>query len=358
MNKERLAFYAYLTVTALGIGVVIFLFFKYLFVALLPFLISWAAAFFLRPAVRFVSKKTGIPKKAISVVLTMLCVFLSLGIVVLFCFFAVREAWEFFSSIANDDRVIDILAKITNPIGSVFGESELSSALTEHIGDALKDGISGLVTRLVNLLSDIVSMIPGVLFFILVTVISSVYFALDIDRINAWVKAILPGRISASLVRLKESAMKVSVKYIRSYLIIMGITFSVILVGLLILGVNNVILLSVIIAILDLLPIIGVGTVLVPWSIFELLLGNTGVGIGLIILLVLHELVRQFAEPRIIGKSIGVHPVISLLLLYVGYYALGFVGILFVPLLAVALNIFFDKREEDASEKNHSSEVS
>ena len=152
--------------------------------------------------------------------------------------------------------------------------------------------------------------------------------------------------------------LDVGKRYVRSYLIIMGITFSVILVGLLILGVNNVILLSVIIAILDLLPIIGVGTVLVPWSIFELLLGNTGVGIGLIILLVLHELVRQFAEPRIIGKSIGVHPVISLLLLYVGYYALGFVGILFVPLLAVALNIFFDKREEDASEKNHSSEVS
>ena len=74
--------------------------------------------------------------------------------------------------------------------------------------------------------------------------------------------------------------------------------------------------------------------------------------LGLIILLVTHELIRQFAEPKIVGKSIGVHPVISLILLYVGYYALGFVGILFVPLLAVALNIFFDKKEEK-SEKNH-----
>lgn len=358
MNKEKLAFYAYLTVTALGIGIVVFLFFKYLFIALLPFLISWAAAFFLRPVVKFISKKTGIAQKAVSVVLTMLCVFLGLGLIALFCFFAVREAWEFFSSVANDDRVIDILAKITNPIGSIFGDSEVSEALTEHIGEALKQGISGLVSRLVNLLSDIVTMIPGVLFFILVTVISSVYFALDIDRINAWVKAILPRRATASLVRLKESAVKVGIKYIRSYLIIMGITFVIILAGLLILRVNNVILLSVIIAILDLLPIIGVGTVLVPWSIVELLLGNTGVGIGLIVLLVLHELVRQFAEPKIIGKSIGVHPVISLLLLYVGYCALGFIGILFVPLLAVALNIFFDKREESASEENHSSEVS
>ena len=358
MNKERLEFYAHLTITALGIGALAFLFFKYLFVAILPFLISWATAFFLRPAVSFISKKTKIPYKIVSVVLTMLCVLLLLGVISLFCFFAVREAWEFFSSIASDGRVIDILARITNPIGSIFGDSEVSSALTEQIGEALKEGLGGLVSRLVNLLSSIVSMIPGVLFFILITVISSVYFALDIDRINAWVKAILPKRASAALVRLKESAMKVGIKYVRSYLIIMGITFIVILLGLIILRVNNVILLSVIIAILDLLPIIGVGTVLVPWSIVELLLGNTGVGVGLIILLAAHELVRQFAEPKIIGKSIGVHPIISLLLLYVGYYALGFIGILFVPLIAVVLNIFFDKREmESASEEKHSAEV-
>ncbi len=358
MNKDRLQFYAYLTITALGIGIVAFLFFKYLFVALLPFIISWAAAFFLRPAVRFISQKIGVPHKIVSVILTMICVVLTLGLLSLFCFFAVREAWEFFSSLASDDRIIDILAKITNPIGSIFGDSEVSSALTEEIGGALREGISGLVNRLVNLLSKIVSMIPGVLFFILVTVIASVYFALDIDRINAWVKSVLPGKAVGALLRLKKSAMKIGVKYIRSYLIIMGITFVIILAGLLILGVDNVILLSVIIAILDLLPIIGVGTVLVPWSIFELLMGNTGVGVGLIILLAVHELVRQFAEPKIIGKSIGVHPVISLLLLYVGYYALGFIGILFVPLLAVALNIFFDKRErESSSEENHSAEV-
>jgi predicted PurR-regulated permease PerM len=117
------------------------------------------------------------------------------------------------------------------------------------------------------------------------------------------------------------------------------------LTGLLIMKTKNALLLSVIIAILDLLPIIGVGTVIVPWSIVELLLGNTGIGIGLIILLAVHELIRQFAEPKIIGKNLGVHPLVSLLLLYVGYSVLGFVGILFVPLLAVVLNIFFDKND-------------
>ncbi len=344
MNRERLSFLAHLTVTLLGIGIVAFLFFKYIFVAVLPFLISWAAAFLLRPAVNFLSEKSRIPKKIISVTLTILCVAIGLGLIVLFSVFAVKEAWEFLSSLAADGRVLQVLSKITNPLGHLFGEGEASGALSEHIGSAIREGISGLVSRLVELLSDIAASIPGVLFFILVTVISSVYFALDLDRINAWVKSVLPERAVKTLVGIKKSMLSVGVKYLRSYLIIMAITFAVMLSGLLILKVENAILLSVIIAVLDLLPIIGVGTVLVPWSVAELILGNTGMGIALIVLLVFHELVRQFAEPRIIGKSIGVHPVISLLLLYVGYFALGLVGILLVPILAVALNIIFDKK--------------
>lgn len=343
MNKDKIEYWAHLTVTVLGIGIAAFLFFRYLFVAVLPFLISWGAAFALRPAVNFISRKTHIPIKVVSVVLTMLCVFLGLGLIVLFSFFAVKEAWEFFSSLASDERVIDILAKVTNPLGVFFGDSEASNALTEHIGSAIEEGIGGLVSRLVSLLSDIAASIPGVLFFILVTVIASIYFALDIDRINAWIKGILPKKWSSAMTKLKANCLSIGVKYVRSYLIIMGITFVVILAGLLILRAENAILLSVIIAILDLLPIIGVGTVLIPWSIAQLLLGNTGMGIGLIILLVAHELIRQVAEPKIIGKNLGVHPIVSLLLLYIGYSVLGFVGILFVPLLAIVLNIFFDK---------------
>lgn len=345
MNRERIEHYAHLTVTILGIGIAAFLFFRYLFVAVLPFLISWATAFLLRPAVRFISKKTRISAKIVSVMLTIVCVLIGLGLIVLFVFFAVKEAGEFFSSLVGDQRVIDILAKITNPIGAIFGDGEASAALSEHIGAAIEEGISGLVSRLVALLSDIAASIPGVLFFILVTVIASVYFALDIDRINKWLKGILPKKWAKSLSGFKNSCLSVGVKYLRSYLIIMGITFVIMLAGLLILRINNAVLLAVIIAILDLLPIIGVGTVLVPWSIVELLLGNTGMGIGLIVLLVIHELVRQFAEPKIIGKNLGVHPLVSLLLLYVGYSVLGFVGILFVPLLAVVLNIFFDKND-------------
>ena len=349
MNKERLELFAHLTLTLLGVGILAFLFFKYLFVALLPFIISWAAAFLLRPAVRLVSEKTHIPRKAVSVSLTILCVILGLGLISLLGFFAVKELWEFFSRLAADERVIEILARLTSPIGSIFGSEEASNALTEHIGSAIEEGISGLVARLVSILSGVAASIPKVLFFILVTVIASVYFALDLDRINSFVKGLLPEKAAASLSKIKSGCISVGAKYLKAYLIIMSITFGITLIGFLILRVRSAILIAVFISLLDLLPVIGVGTMLVPWSVAELLLGNTGTGVGLILLLVVHELVRQFAEPRIIGKNLGVHPIVSLILLYTGYFVFGIIGLLLVPVLAVVLKIALEGREKKSS---------
>ena len=346
MNKSKIEYYAHLTVALLGAGVALFIFFRYLFFPLLPFVIAWATAFLLRPAVSFLSGKTKLPRKAVSVTLTILCVCIGLGLLSLFIFLMIKEAWALFSSIAANEQFIAILAKLTNPIGIIFGE-EASSALTEQIGGAIKEGISALLARLVDLLSVIASSVPRVLFFILISVIAAVYFALDLDRINAFIKSLLPEKTVNLLIGFKNSCISVGMKYLRSYLLLMLITFAVMVVGFLILRVENLVLLATVIALLDLLPLIGVGTVIVPWSVFELVLGNTGRGIGLIVLLVVHELIRQFAEPKIIGKNLGVHPLISLLLLYVGYSAFGFVGLLLVPVLAVVLNVLVSKSKSE-----------
>ncbi len=347
MNKEKISYLAHLGVTVIAALILAFLFFRYLFVAVLPFLIAWAAAFILRPAVNFIHRKTHIPKKAVSVGLTILCVALGLGLISLLVFFALKEAWEIFSTLAADERIINAFARLTRPLGALFGVGAENGAITEEIANAIREGISGLVSSLVNALTAIVSSVPRALFFILVTVIASVYFALDLDRVNFFVKSILPQKLCARLVKFKNGCISVGGKYIRSYLIIMCITFVIMLGGLLILRVKNLLFLAVIISLLDFLPIIGVGTVLVPWSIVELALGNTGTGIGLLILLVFHELVRQFAEPKIIGKNLGVHPLISLLLLYVGYSAFGFIGLLLVPVLAVVLNVLVSKSKSE-----------
>jgi predicted PurR-regulated permease PerM len=115
------------------------------------------------------------------------------------------------------------------------------------------------------------------------------------------------------------------------------------LFGFLIIGVKYSVLFAFIVALLDALPLIGVGTVLVPWSIYNIIFGEVRLGVGLAVLFIIHAVLREFIEPKIVGKNLGIHPIVSLLLLYAGYFIFGFLGLLLIPLISVIINILINK---------------
>ena len=345
MNNEKLQAYAHLTITALGVAVVAFIVVRYLFLPLLPFFIAWGVAFVVRPAALFISKKLKLPRRLVSALLAAVAILVGLSAVVALGVWGISAAWRFLSDFAKDERLFELLERIANPISAIFGDGEGAARLEEYLGDTLKGAISSVLSTLVDILTAVVTRVPGVLFFILVTLIAAVYFAIDIERINAFVRRILPKRVGRALVRLKDSFLHVGVRYIRSYLILMSITFVIMLAGFLILRVKNALFLALVISLLDILPLIGVGTVIVPWSIFQLVFGSPVVGIGLIVLLIVHEITRQFAEPRIVGKSLGLHPIVSLVLLYVGYSLFGFFGLLITPVVGILAGLLINKND-------------
>ena len=102
-------------------------------------------------------------------------------------------------------------------------------------------------------------------------------------------------------------------------------------------------LLSLVTAALDLLPVIGVGTVLLPLAAVELALGRAGIAIGLVVLFAVAAVVREIAEPKILGKNLGIHPVVTLLLLYLGYSLFGLVGVFLVPIVTVVIEPLINK---------------
>ncbi len=345
MKKERLEYYSHLTVTVIGAALAIALILRYLFVPLLPFMIAWAVAFAVRPLASLISKKTKIPRSVTSAALAVLTVALVIGAVVGIVALALREVWQLLSELVNDERIYELLEKISNPLGSIFGSEVGSEELREYLGQALHGALSGLLSWLGSFFGSVAKGIPSVLFFILITVIAAIYFSIDIDRVNSWVIGHLPKRISGALISFKDGFLRVGVKYLRSYLLIMLLTFVIVLTGLLVLRVENALLISLLLAVLDVLPLIGVGTVLVPWSIFELLFGSSGLGIGLVVLFVVLEIIRQLAEPKIVGKSLGLHPLVSLILLYLGYSLLGIAGLLLTPLASLIINALINKND-------------
>ena len=249
---------------------------------------------------------------------------------------------RFLTDLGEGNRLYELLNLLTAPRLPIFGDG-MSEELAQGISDAFSSMLSSALTALGGAVTAAIGAVPKIFLFAVVTLISLVYFSIDLERINGFVKGILPESISSWLSRLREGIFFVIKKYIRSYFIIMLITYSVMLIGLASLRVDHAPLIALAVAFLDILPILGVGTVLVPWSIIELSLGNRFLGIGLLILFVINAVIRQLAEPKIVGKSLDMHPIATLIMLYVGYSLFGIVGLFAFPVLAVSLGVALKK---------------
>ena len=113
--------------------------------------------------------------------------------------------------------------------------------------------------------------------------------------------------------------------------------------GFSILSIPNAILLGVVVAIVDIMPILGTGAILIPWSIIGFVLGNTKIGVGMLIMYLIITAVRQALEPRVVGQQIGLHPVVTLICMFVGVQLLGIIGLFMFPIIVTILKKMNDE---------------
>ncbi len=344
--KERLDFFSKVTVCALGAIIFAYIFLKYIVTLLLPFLLAWGVAFAVRAPAGAISRALHIPVRVCRAVLSALLVISGLTLIFGLVWKLLSELWRVFSAWGKNGELMSYVENILNPRGSIA--RFLPSGTAGVISGALEGTVSKLASALADFAASFAAAIPSVLLFIIVSFIACIYFALDLERVNGFVKAKLPERLFAPLVRFKNGILGVGVKYARAYLAIMLLTFVLTLTGLLLLGVNYALLGAAVISVLDILPVIGIGTILIPWAVFEFAFGSRALGVGLLILFLIAEFVRQLAEPKIVGKNLGLHPIASLILLYGSYSLLGIGGILLIPSAVVIINALIGKN--DASE--------
>lgn len=136
----------------------------------------------------------------------------------------------------------------------------------------------------------------------------------------------------------------------------MLITFTELTIGLLLIGQSNAILLAAIICVIDILPVLGTGAVVIPWALISLFTGNILKAIGLILMYIVITIIRNFLEPKVIGNQVGLHPLITLLSMFCGLRLLGFVGLFGFPLTLIVLNDLYKRGKLnlnfDSSSKN------
>jgi sporulation integral membrane protein YtvI len=216
-------------------------------------------------------------------------------------------------------------------------------SVSYYLAQQLQRILSELVSKITGVVTALLRRLPGVLFFLTVTLIACIYFALDHDKVCGVLERLVPSGWRTHLPRWKRRFSHAFKRCARAYLLLFLLTFAELFFGFLLLRIPYPFLLGVAISLLDVLPVLGVGTVLIPWGIFALLAGNTGRGVGLLVLYGVMSVIRQIAEPHLLGKSIGLHPIVMLIAFYVGLSLFGMVGILIGPGVALLCKLLFDR---------------
>ena len=313
----------------------------------IPFVIGWMIALIANPLVRFLEKRLKIVRKHGS----MLIIAGVLALIISLLYFVLGKAYveirEFIGDLPAlyDSAAAEIRGAVQNGNRMFeFLPDEFRTAVmqfTENIGTYVGDLVSKAAAPTVEIAGNVAKGIPNVLVNTVITILSSYLFIAEQDKILAWMRRYAPKFVLRYAEYLKKDARGVIGGYFLAQFRIMFVVAGILAVGFLFLKVKYGLLLAVLISMLDFLPVFGTGTALFPWAAVKLFTGEYTYAAGLLILYVVTQVSRQLIQPKIVGDSMGLPPLLTLFLLYLGFKVKGIAGmILAVPIGLIFINFY------------------
>ncbi len=345
------------------IGIIlIFIAVKCAFDFFLPFVLAWFVSMLLRPLLINIRKRTRLPHR-------LLC------ILALAAFFLIAGAaifWVIQRLIFEAGNALGALIDNYDAIeAKVMSIAEwIAARLPSHNGNAVADvdavieaGL-GMVQSTVNTISSklpmaaaaVASKLPGIMFFTVMLVMSSYYISADLGKINKKLVSFIPDKARSFFYSIYGNMKYTGLSYMRAYMFIMLITFAELLTGFLIIGIRYAAIAALIIAFADMLPVIGVGMIMIPWALILILQGRSYQGIGLLLILVVIEVLRQVLQPKIVSETTGLSPLLTLICMYAGFRLAGFAGLIFLPMIVLIIKNTFFSPASDAESNNPNTE--
>ena len=313
----------------------------------MPFVIGWILSVIAGPLVTFLEKKLKIMKRLDSAITIILVLALCIGLIYLI----ISQIWEEisvlirnFPSMYHDlERGLSQIGTQGNTLFERFPEQIQNSWAT--LMNNLDDTASSLIGRIgeptIEVAGNVAKRIPSVLIGTIVAFVSAYFFIADKENLGEWVKKVVPKSITSRLLLVGENLKYAMGGYFKAQFKIMGVVFAILLVGFTLMQIRFSILLAIVIAFLDFLPFFGTGTALIPWAIYKFLVGDYKMVAALVILYGVTQLVRQLIQPKLVGDSMGLNPLYTLFLLYLGYRVGSVLGMIFaVPIGLILLNLY------------------
>jgi len=193
----------------------------------------------------------------------------------------------------------------------------------------------------VGLVSDIISFVPSIFISTVIMIIATFFFVVDYDKINEFFDAKAPQKWRDNINAVKYYIRNTLLVVIRSYAIIMLLTFSELSIMFTVCGVKYPLVIATIIAIFDIMPVLGTGGIMFPWAIICVILGNYTLAIELVIMYVIVTVVRNYVEPKVVGEQLGLHPLVTLISMFIGLRLFGFLGLFGMP---IGISYFWKKK--------------
>ena len=325
----------YVALSLLGI----YFFFKYVFSWFLPFIIAFFLSRIIEPPVSFLTRRLKIPRPVASA----LCTLLVISIVGLFLVLTTRRAiYELrtLSAVLPSlfDRVSVTLEDLAMRISSVLPDN-ISFAFTDILKGWNNFTIpSGFINDILSRLTTTAASLPQILISVIATIVATYFISSDYRSIGNFIALQVSEDTMNKIRRIRAYWFQTLGRWLQAQLFLICVTFTELAIGFIIIGIPYAGVLAVFIAMIDALPILGTGTLLIPWALFNLFTGDYATAASIIALYGVIALVRNSIEPKIVGQRIGLHPLVTLMCMYVGLRTMGFFGMFVVPLIVLTLN--------------------
>lgn len=330
-------------VIALCIIAAIYLFVKLKILSLIaPFIIAWILASILNPFVTWANRRAKI-HRGIATIISMLTI---MSAVLSLITMIIKQLWYQISGFIGDipiytKDIINQLNIMEEQLADVIGILPGSQAITnlDSVVQQFFNSITNIFTPAIETVSGTIAKVPDMVVFIIIMLLSTFFMTKDYYIIKAFIKAQFSDTAINRAVVMQKGILQAIGGYIRTQLILMSITFTICLTGLFIFKIEYALVLSVIIAIVDALPVFGSGTILLPWTLYHFVGGNYSMAIGLLSIYGVIFVMRQIMEPKILSTQIGVYALATIIAVYTGYKTIGVLGLIVGPAVVVTLKM-------------------
>lgn len=309
-----------------------------------PFLIGILIAVAVERLVNFFIVKFKVPRKLIGTILVIIVYLLIASILALIVTALVREAIGISANIPTiyEESKIEYNAIYKSIVDFMDKTPSTISNSIYELGLKLLSKVTEIVTKVVNSVIDFIMFVPNIMIYIIITFLATLFLVTDRRTITRYLTDLLPNELVKKLSSVIVKSFQSLGSYLKAMCIMICITFVELLIAFTILKQPYPLTLALVVAVVDALPILGTGTILIPWAIYSAITGNLGLGAGLLIVYLVITIVRQLIEPKVVSENIGVHPFITLLAMYVGMKIFGLFGLIVGPVLMIIFKNVFE----------------